>query len=170
MSQAQPSPTNVHAPREGERALPFDPAGLPADAGIVFIGRVRSPWTDRADCPKNMREARERGRPAKVELDSAYAEGLSGIERFSHVVLLTWLDGARRDLIVQKPRRAEAARGTFALRSPVRPNPVGLHVAKLLGVDGATLTIEGIDVLDGTPIIDVKPYFASTDSIPDATR
>lgn len=169
MSHAQPSPPNEHAPREGERALPFDPADLSADAGIVFIGRIRSPWTDRTDCPKNMREARERGRPATVEMDSDYAEGLSGLERFSHVILLTWLHGARRDLIVQKPRHAEAARGTFALRSPVRPNPVGLHVARLLDIDGVTLTIEGIDVLDGTPVIDVKPYFASTDSIPDAS-
>lgn len=168
MSHAQPSPSNEHPPREGERTLPFDPASLPADAGVVFVGRIRSPWTERADCPKNMREARERGRPATVELDPAYAEGLSGIERFSHLALLTWLHGARRDLIVQKPRHAEAARGTFALRSPVRPNPVGLHVARLDGVNGATLTIEGIDVLDGTPVIDVKPYFASTDSIPDA--
>lgn len=170
MSRTQLSPSDEHAPREGERALPFDPAGLQADTGVVFIGRIRSPWTDRAECPKNMLEARERGRPATVEIDLAYAEGLSGLERFSHIVLLTWLHGARRDLIVQKPRHAEAARGTFSLRSPVRPNPIGLHVARLLGVDGATLTIEGIDVLDGTPVVDVKPYFASTDSVPDATQ
>jgi tRNA-Thr(GGU) m(6)t(6)A37 methyltransferase TsaA len=170
MSQAQRSHRASRGePREGERALPFDPAALAADAGIVFIGRIRSPWTDRADCPKNMREARERGRPASVEIDPAYAEGLIGLERHSHVVLLSWLHGSRRDLIVQKPRHAEEARGTFALRSPVRPNPIGLHVARLLRVDGPVLTIDAIDLLDGTPLVDLKPYFASTDSIPDAT-
>ena len=167
MTRTRPSP-DEHSPREGEKALGFDPAALAPDAGVVFIGEVRSPWTQRADCPRNMREARERGLPASVEIDEAYAEGLNGLERFSHVVVLTWLDGARRDLIVQRPRHAESARGTFSLRSPVRPNPVGLHVARLLGISGTTLTLEGIDALDGTPVIDVKPYFASTDSIADA--
>lgn len=154
-------------PREGERALPFDPASMPADAGLIFIGRVRSAWTRRADCPKNMREARERARPAMIELDPAYAEGLAGLERHGHIVVLTWLDGARRDLIAQRPRHASAVSGTFALRSPVRPNPIGLHVARLLGIAGPVLTVEGIDALDGTPVIDVKPYLASVDSVPE---
>lgn len=155
-------------PREGETALPFDPASLAPDAGIVFIGRVLSPWKHRSECPKNMREARERGVPAAVEINQRYTSGLEGLERYSHVVILTWLDRAQRDLIVQKPRHAEQARGTFALRSPVRPNPVGLHVVRLTGAAGAKLMLEGIDVLDDTPVIDVKPYFASTDSVPDA--
>lgn len=159
----------AHAARPGERLLPFDPGANAPDAGLVFIGRVRSPWTERSDCPKNMREARERGRAAAVEIDAAYADGLAGLERFSHVVVLTWLHGSRRDLIVQWPKHADAARGTFSLRSPVRPNPIGLHVARLLEIAGTTLTIEGIDALDGTPVIDLKPYFSSTDSIPDAT-
>jgi tRNA-Thr(GGU) m(6)t(6)A37 methyltransferase TsaA len=156
-------------PRDGERALPFDPSALPADAGVVFIGRVRSPWRERAECPKNTREARERGQTATVELDPAYSDGLAGLEGFSHAVILTWLNWARRDLIVQRPRHTAFARGTFALRSPVRPNPVGLHVARLLGIDGASITLEGIDVLDGTPVIDVKPYYASTDAVADAS-
>jgi tRNA-Thr(GGU) m(6)t(6)A37 methyltransferase TsaA len=168
MSRPPPELSPMDDARHGERLLPFDPALSPPDAGVVFVGRVRSPWIERADCPKNMREARERGRQATIEIDPAYAGGLLGLERYSHVVILTWLDGARRDLIVQKPRHAETARGTFALRSPVRPNPVGLHVVRLSGVEESTLILEGIDVLDGTPVIDVKPYFASTDSIPDA--
>ena len=86
-------------------------------------------------------------------------------------MLLTWLHHAPRNLIVQKPRHATDSKGVFALRSPARPNPVGVHVARLLDVDIATgaLTLEGIDVLDGTPIIDVKPYFATTDAFPEAT-
>lgn len=156
--------------REGETALDFDPAEMEGDARIVFIGRVRSPWTSREDCPKNMREARERGVQASVEIDAPYRDGLAGLERASHVVLLTWFDRAARNLIVQKPRHAPKASGTFALRSPVRPNPIGLHVARLASLDRATglLTLDAIDVLDGTPLVDLKPYFASVDSVPDA--
>ena len=76
-----------------------------------------------------------------------------------------------RNLIVQKPRHASAASGVFALRSPARPNPVGLHIARLVSIDveDGTLVLEAIDALDGTPVIDVKPYFASVDSVPEAT-
>lgn len=157
--------------REGEAALDFDPAGMEGDARLVFIGRVRSPWTSRQDCPKNMREARERGEPASVEIDAPYRDGLTGLERASHVVLLTWFDRAARNLIVQKPRHAETTSGTFALRSPVRPNPIGLHVARLVALDreAGMLTLDAIDALDGTPLLDLKPYFASVDSVPEAT-
>ncbi|MEO4000184.1 tRNA (N6-threonylcarbamoyladenosine(37)-N6)-methyltransferase TrmO [Mesorhizobium sp. CAU 1732] len=156
--------------REGEIELNVDPGTLAPEAGLVFIGRVRSPWIDRAECPKNMAAAREMARPASIEIEQPYRQGLGGLETVSHLVVLTWLDKAARNLIVQKPRHAAAPRGTFALRSPVRPNPVGVHIVRLTGLDVSTgvLDLEAIDVLDGTPIIDVKPYYASTDSIPDA--
>lgn len=158
--------------RDGEIRMGQDPALLPGDAYVVFIGRVRSPWLERADCPKNMAAAREKGGGATVEIDTPYRTGLQGLERFSHVAILTWLDRSRRDLIVQKPRHAERPSGVFALRSPARPNPVGLHVVRLLSVDAdeGLLRLEAIDVLDGTPVIDVKPYYASTDAVPDAER
>ncbi|RST84534.1 tRNA (N6-threonylcarbamoyladenosine(37)-N6)-methyltransferase TrmO [Aquibium carbonis] len=158
--------------REGERELGFDPAEMPADAGLVFVGRVRSPWTERADCPKNMATARERGQPAAIEIAEAYREGLDGLSGFSHVVILTWLDRSDRNLIVQFPRHASAPRGTFALRSPARPNPIGLHVATIMSVDIATglVEIDAIDVLDGTPVVDLKPYYATIDAFPEATR
>jgi tRNA-Thr(GGU) m(6)t(6)A37 methyltransferase TsaA len=157
--------------REGELALGFDPGTVTGDAQLVFIGRIRSPWVSREDCPKNMREARERGQQARIEIAEAYRAGLDGLERASHVAILSWFDRAQRDLIAQKPRRAERASGTFALRSPVRPNPIGLHVAKLVSLDRQTglLVLEAIDALDGTPVVDIKPYFPAVDSIPDAT-
>ncbi|MET0257741.1 MAG: TrmO family methyltransferase, partial [Methylobacterium sp.] len=76
----------------------------------------------------------------------------------------------RRDLALQMPRHAERPTSTFALRSPVRPNPIGLHLVRLLAIeaDGAILTIDAIDLLDGTPIVDIKPYFASVDRPPEA--
>ena len=158
--------------REGERRLDTDPASAPPDAGVIFIGRVSSPWTERAQCPKNMREAGEKGGGGRIALDPLYAPGLQGLDKYSHAVLLSWLDRSPRDLIVQKPRHAETAKGTFALRSPVRPNPIGLHIVRILGIDIArgVIDLEAIDVLDGTPVVDIKPYFASTDAIPDAER
>lgn len=157
--------------RDGEEALSFDPAAMSGDAHLVFIGHVASPWFGRHDCPKNMASARETGRPARALVDEPYRRGLAGLDEASHVVLLTWLGDAGRDLILQKPRHRPKPTGTFALRSPVRPNPIGLHVVKLLGVDAGTgiLELEAIDVLDGTPLLDIKPYYASTDAVPNAT-
>jgi len=157
--------------REGEVELATDPAGLPADGHVVCIGRIRSPWVSREECPRNMARARERGMPASVEVAPDYRPGLAGLEGASHVAILTWLDRSARNLIVQKPRHAPRPKGVFALRSPARPNPVGLHVARLTGVDidAGVLTLDAIDVLDGTPVIDIKPYYASTDSVPEAT-
>jgi tRNA-Thr(GGU) m(6)t(6)A37 methyltransferase TsaA len=136
-----------------------------------FIGRIRTPWTRRADCPKNSREAMERGAAGRctVELDGLYAPGLQGIGGCTHLWVLYWMDRAPRDLIVQAPRHTDAPRGVFALRSPARPNPIAMSAAKLLATDGARLEVLGLDCLDGTPLLDVKPYFASTDAIGDAS-
>jgi len=165
------APREMFEAREGEQKLEQDPAAVPADGGVVFIGRIASPWTTRDNCPKNMRAARETGQPAVLTIDAPYRSGLQGLERASHVVILSWLHHAPRNLIVQKPRHAAEAKGVFGLRSPARPNPIGLHVAKLVELDIAAgrIDIEAIDALDGTPVIDIKPYFASTDAVPEAT-
>lgn len=157
--------------REGERVLADDPATLPADGEVVFIGRIRSPWKHREDCPKNMRAARERGEQATVEIALAYRPGLDGLERATHVIVLSWFHHATRNLIVQKPRHATEAKGVFAIRSPVRPNPIGLHIARLVSVDAESglLTLEAIDALDGTPVIDIKPYIPTVDMLADAS-
>jgi len=82
--------------------------------------------------------------------------------------VLYWMDKARRDLVLQAPRHYATQRGTFALRSPVRPNPIAASVVELVKVDGTRLTVRGLDCLDGTPLLDIKPYFASTDAVTDA--
>lgn len=152
------------SPRPGEEAveLPAD-----ADADVFFIGRIRTPFATRAACPKN---GRETAAEAVIELDPRFADGLLGIEGCSHLIVLYWMDEARRDLVRQVPSHLGRPRGTFALRSPVRPNPIGLSVVALLKVDGNRLTIRHIDCRDGTPLIDIKPYYASTDSEPAARR
>ncbi|HEY6256981.1 MAG TPA: tRNA (N6-threonylcarbamoyladenosine(37)-N6)-methyltransferase TrmO [Xanthobacteraceae bacterium] len=135
------------------------------DASLYFIGRIRTPWTRREDCPKNGRESEA---VCTIELDSRWAAGLAGLETASHVVVLYWMDRARRDLVLQAPRHYAEQRGTFALRSPVRPNPIAMSVVRLLGIAGHTLSVIGLDCLDGTPLLDLKPYFASTHAVPDA--
>ena len=103
-----------------------------------------------------------------VVVDPRWVAGLQGLETVSHVVVLYWMDRARRDLVLQAPHHYAELRGTFALRSPVRPNPIALSVARLLRIEGTKLSVVGLDCLDNTPLIDIKPYFASTDSVPDA--
>ena len=135
------------------------------DAGVYFIGRIRTPWTRREECPKN---ARESDAVCTIEVDPRYAAALTGVESCSHLLVLYWMDKSRRDLVLQMPRTYGEQRGTFALRSPARPNPVAASVATLLQIAGDKLSVVGLDCLDGTPLIDIKPYFASTDSVPDA--
>ncbi|TIS55214.1 MAG: tRNA (N6-threonylcarbamoyladenosine(37)-N6)-methyltransferase TrmO [Mesorhizobium sp.] len=157
--------------RNGEKLLETDPATMLPDGHVVFIGRITSPWTTRETCPKNMKAARETGQAATLTVDPLYRDGLLGLERASHVIILSWLQHAPRGLIVQKPRHAAEPKGVFSLRSPARPNPVGLHVARLVALDIGTgrIDLDAIDALDGTPVIDIKPYFASTDAFADAS-
>jgi tRNA-Thr(GGU) m(6)t(6)A37 methyltransferase TsaA len=137
------------------------------DAGLYFIGRIRTPFKSRSDCPRNTAESEALG---LIELEPRYAAALADVQLYSHLWLLYWMDQARRDLIQQVPAHLGRPRGTFALRSPVRPNPVALAAVELIGVAGATLTVRKVDCVDGTPLIDIKPYFASTDSFPEARR
>jgi tRNA-Thr(GGU) m(6)t(6)A37 methyltransferase TsaA len=150
--------------RPGEVAIEL-PAAF--DAGVHFIGCIRTPFKTRDDCPKNTSQSKAVGR---VELDSVYAPGLKDLHLYSHAILLYWMDQARRDLVAQMPAHLGRPRGTFALRSPVRPNPIALGVVEIVGIEGCTLTVRNVDCVDGTPLVDIKPYFASTDSFPDARR
>jgi len=135
------------------------------DAALYYIGRIHTPWKRREECPKNPRESEA---PCTIALDPRWVQGLQGLETVSHVVVLYWMDQARRDLVLQAPHHYSERRGTFALRSPVRPNPIAVSVARLIRIDGNRLTVVGLDCLDNTPLLDIKPYFATTDSVPDA--
>jgi len=135
------------------------------DACLYFIGRIRTPWKERKDCPKNARESEA---VCTIELDPRWAAALKDVESCSHLVVLYWLDRSRRDIVLQVPRHYGVQRGTFALRSPARPNPIAMSVVRLLRVEGAKLSVVGLDCLDDTALLDLKPYFASTDAVPDA--
>ncbi len=136
------------------------------DAGVYFIGRIRTPWPGRWDCPKN---GLQTDAVCTLVLDPAYAPGLQNLPGASHLIVLYWMDEAARDIIRQQPRHADGSRGTFSLRSPARPNPIALSVVENLGIDGTSVRVRGLDCRDGTPLLDIKPYYASTDSRPGAT-
>ena len=148
--------------RDGEVAVEL-PAQV--DAGLYFIGRIRTPWKERKDCPKNARESEA---VCTIELDERWAPALKDLASCSHIVVLYWMDKAPRNIVLQVPKHYGVQRGTFALRSPARPNPIAMSVVRLIGIEGRTLKVVGLDCLDGTPLLDLKPYFASVDSVPDA--
>ena len=110
----------------------------------------------------------------RIRLFHDYCEGLRGIEAFSHLIVLYWLhrrdsEEERRVLLVFPRRHAVTVEtGVFACRSPSRPNPIGLCVVELVHRDGCTLTVNGLDAFEGSPIVDIKPYLPRADAIPTA--
>ncbi|SEE04158.1 tRNA-Thr(GGU) m(6)t(6)A37 methyltransferase TsaA [Rhizobiales bacterium GAS191] len=124
------------------------------DAGLVFIGRIYTPWTSRLTCP---RQGRLDGPVCRIEIFEPWVAALDGIAAYECLEILYWLHESRRDLVRQSPADNGATRGTFALRTPVRPNPIGTSIVALVGVEGAVLSVQGLDCLDGTPLIDLKP-------------
>ncbi|MEH3117402.1 MAG: tRNA (N6-threonylcarbamoyladenosine(37)-N6)-methyltransferase TrmO [Methylorubrum populi] len=150
-----------------ERRPGEETVSLPAayDAGLYFIGRVRTPWKNRSECPKN---GTQTDAVCTLEVEARYRPALRNVEGATHLIVLYWMDRAARDLVRQRPRHAEGSRGTFSLRSPARPNPVALAVVERLAIEDGTVSVRGLDCIDGTPLIDIKPYHASTDSRPEA--
>ncbi|UVK46022.1 tRNA (N6-threonylcarbamoyladenosine(37)-N6)-methyltransferase TrmO [Mesorhizobium sp. AR07] len=137
--------------RPSEVAIEAPPA---TDAGLVFIGVIRTPWASRLVTP---RQGREDGPVCRIEIFDPWRQALDGIEKFELLEVLYWLHLSRRDLVRQSPASDGTSRGTFSLRSPVRPNPIGTSIASLVGIEGSTLLVRGMDCVDGTPLLDLKP-------------
>src|ERR1700754_1766135 len=114
--------------REGEVAVAPPP---PTDAGLVFIGRIRTPWTSRLECP---RQGRHDGPTCRIEIFEPWVAALDHVTAFERLEPLYWLDQSRRDLVMQSPASDGTVRGTFSLRSPVRPNPIGTSIVTLVDV------------------------------------
>ncbi|MCC5970608.1 MAG: tRNA (N6-threonylcarbamoyladenosine(37)-N6)-methyltransferase TrmO [Pararhodobacter sp.] len=129
-------------------------APLPTDATLAFIGHIETPWPRRADCPH---QGRDDGPECALVVDPNWSRALDGIEAFTHLDVLYWLHLSRRDLLVQNPRHGTGPRGTFALRSPIRPNPIGLSSVALVRREGNRLIVRGLECVSGTPLIDIKP-------------
>ncbi|MGZ5873308.1 MAG: tRNA (N6-threonylcarbamoyladenosine(37)-N6)-methyltransferase TrmO [Bradyrhizobium sp.] len=137
--------------REGELTVEMPKA---IDAGLVFIGRIRTPWTSREDTP---RQGSQSGPVCRLEIFEPWVPALKGVDFYNHLEVIYWLHHSRRNLVLQSPKKNGLTRGTFSLRSPVRPNPIGTSIVKLVGIEGNTVLVRGLDCLDQTPLIDLKP-------------
>ena len=136
---------------------------------LTPIGRVRTPWSP-ADCPKNIAEARDRGQQVTLLIDPPWRAGLAGLERASHLILLGWFGDVDRNVLVQKPRHLKSEQGCFSIRTPARPNPIAMTIVrrKSVGHAAGLVTVDALDWFDGTPLLDIKPYYATTDAYPEA--
>jgi tRNA-Thr(GGU) m(6)t(6)A37 methyltransferase TsaA len=123
------------------------------------IGVVRSPYLSAADIPKGLGARHEA--EGRIEIDPALEAGLVDVEGFSHLYVVWVFDRAGAPELVAWPPADDRSHGVFATRSPRRPNPIGLTVVELLGREGNVLAVRGVDMLDGTPVLDLKPYLSS---------
>lgn len=123
------------------------------------IGFVRSPYSETAQIPKGF--GAQHQAEGTLEILPEYEPGLTDIEGFSHLYLIWVFDRSDGYELLGTPPTDSTPHGVFATRSPRRPNPIGLTVVKLVGRDGANLQVVGLDMLDGTPILDIKPYLSN---------
>lgn len=136
---------------------------------LTPIGVIRTPFATLADCPRNGR-AIQPPPLCRAIVEPAYVDGLAGIEGFSHLILIYWLDQAAPAKLRFTPPFDDTERGVFATRGPRRPNPIGLSVVQLEGVEPpGVLLVRNLDCVDGTPLLDIKPYLPTTDAEPEAS-
>lgn len=124
------------------------------------IGVVRSPYKKNGDAP---RQGRLSDNVSEIVIDPAYRDGLLDIEKRKHLFVLCWFDRADRHRLRAIPPDKNAESGVFAIRAPDRPNPVAICLVDLLGISNGVLRVRGLDALDGTPVIDIKPFFSELD-------
>jgi tRNA-Thr(GGU) m(6)t(6)A37 methyltransferase TsaA len=133
----------------------------PPSFSLIPIGRMRTPFRARGDAP---RQGRNAGTIGEIHIDEAYAHGLEGIEACRYLIVLAWFDRSDRRALTATPPGTGVSRGVFSTRSPDRPNPVGIELVELIERRGNVLKVRGVDALDGTPVIDIKPYSPGIDS------
>jgi len=135
---------------------------------LTPIGVVHSPFTEKMQAPRqpNTPQAAD----GTVELFSGrdFEHALEDLTTFRYIWLIFWFDQSEGWRPKVLPPRSEKRRGLFATRSPYRPNPLGMSLVELTGIDGLVLSVKGLDLLDGTPVLDIKPYIPYADSRPDA--
>ena len=125
------------------------------------IGVVRSPFATLAGMP--IQTVAAAGIAATIELEPSYAAGLADIDQFSHLLVISHLHLMQGYALTVTPFMDTQPHGVFATRSPRRPNPIGLSIVRLVRIEGATLHIEEVDLVDGTPVLDIKPYVPQLD-------
>ena len=134
--------------------------------GLRYLGIIRTPHQQMERTP--IQPCFARGIRGEIHLDSAFEEGLKGIEAFSHLHLIYYLHSSEPGPLVVTPFMIDEPKGVFACRYPARPNALGLSVVKLVEVRGCSLVIEDVDMLDGSPLLDIKPFYPKSD-VPERT-
>ncbi|MFO7881523.1 MAG: tRNA (N6-threonylcarbamoyladenosine(37)-N6)-methyltransferase TrmO [Kosmotogaceae bacterium] len=127
------------------------------------IGIVRSPFFDKGSAPPQVKYSTQT--KATVEIYPDYVKGIKDLERFEHIILLSYLHKSNGYSLMTVPRNDNKQRGLFSTRSPHRPNPIALSVTKLLEIKNNILYIQGIDLINETPVLDIKPYVKEIESI-----
>lgn len=123
------------------------------------IGYIKSPFKTTGEIPRQSIYASDK--TAVIEIKEEFREGLLGLEEASYIVVLFNFHQSKEYQLIQKPHQSNVEKGVFATRSPHRPNGIGISIVKLLKVDGCKLEIQGVDMLDATPVLDIKPYSAA---------
>ncbi len=126
------------------------------------IGVIHSPYKEKKDAPRQGRYSEE---ISEITIFDEYLEGLQDIEQKKHYYILYWLDRAERDKLTGIPPGRTEERGVFSIRSPARPNPIAMCLVEIIKIEGNKLTVKWLDALDGSPLIDIKPFWAETDCI-----
>ncbi len=142
-----------------------------SDGSFVLrpVGRIATPWSSTSECPRNGRQL-DPAPVCTVTVFDPFTAGLQGLDGMSHLILLYWLDQSKAPRLVFTPPFDQTPRGIFATRGPDRPNPIGMSVVAFEGYDGANrLKVRFLDCVDGTPLLDIKPYLPTTDAEPTAT-
>lgn len=121
---------------------------------LKYIGKIKTPYKSIAECPKNISFD---GPECELVIDQEYAEGLMGLSVNDRIMILYWFEHTNRDINIQKLRGVGEMRGTFSLRSPHRPNPIGAAVVEIKNIQKNVVTVVGLDCLNGTRILDIKP-------------
>lgn len=117
------------------------------------IGHIKTPYTDTSRCPRNIQPD---GPICEIMLDKAYHSGLTGLEVGQYILILYWFENVDREIMQQEVKDGSLV-GTFALRSPYRPNPIAAAVLPIENISQGRITVRGLDCLSGTPLIDIKP-------------
>jgi len=131
------------------------------------IGTIRTPYRDVEGMP--IQPASAVGTPGRIELDEELTEGLADVDAFSHLILVYHLHLITDMRLTVVPFLDHEPHGVFATRAPARPNPIGLSVVRLVAIEGSTLDVLDVDMVDGTPLLDMKPYVPAFDA-PDGAR
>ena len=122
---------------------------------LKSIGRITTPYHSISECPNNIQP--NNGPTCEIILDDVYQQGLLSLNRGDHILILYWLEGAKRDELIQSWDEETPTKGIFALRSPHRPNPIGAAVLPIEKIENGTVTVRGLDCLNNTPLLDIKP-------------